>query len=182
MLRKIGKNPEFGFSLVEVMIAMTLFGVVSLGMAKAMIQSRKMAESSIYMTTAHGIAYGYAEQIMAMDFIDFETSVNDPAIDVTLKAISPSSSTGSIEINDPLHIGSWTDKSIVIDIRGEGTAERAIVMPMRFMLTATSLDSGTNPRDAYEIKLTYQFKSPSRVKSKWLSDSINFVKSSVPIY
>ncbi|WOO39940.1 prepilin-type N-terminal cleavage/methylation domain-containing protein [Rubellicoccus peritrichatus] len=186
MLTTAGENHrntlKSGFSLVEIMIAMSLLGIVALGLGKAMIQSRKMAESSIYATTAHGVAYGYAEQIMALDYVDFESSVKDNAVPVTLKAISPSSTSGSVEIDDPLYIGVWTDKDIVIDVKGEGTEERSIVMPMKFSLSATSLNSGVNPRDAYEIKLAYQFKSPSRRDDSWLSDTINFVKSSVPIY
>lgn len=177
-----GHTSRSGFSLIEIMIAMSLFAVVSLGLGKAMIQSRKMAESSIYLTTAHGVAYGYAEQIMVMDYTDFETSAITNNVPLTLKAISPSSTTGSIEIDDPLYIGVWTDKDIVIDVKGSGTEEHTIVMPMRFSLSATSLNSGINPREAYEIKLAYQFKSPSRRDDSWQSDTINFVKSSIPVY
>lgn len=177
------KERQYAFSLVEVIVAMAVFSIAALGLAKTVFQSRAMAEGSIYMTTAHGVAYGYAEQLMAMDFADVMTSYNDPDIPLEMRALSPSSKSSSVEIDDPLYFNVWTDKDIVVDIREEGTSEIAIEMPMRFRVKATYLDSGSDPRKAFELTLSYAYKSPSRRgDNDWVMDDIRFVKSAVPVY
>ena len=161
---------------------MAIFGFVSLTLARSIMQSRKMAEGSIYQTTAYGVVYGYSEQIMAMDYEDFILSIEDTTIPLEMRAISPSSTSGSADIEDDLFLDSWTGKDIVLDVHGEGGAQQTVVMPMRIRVTANRLDSGSDPRDAIEIKLEYTYETPATRTTTTISDSLHFVKSAVPIY
>ena len=171
-----------GFSLVEVMIAMAVFSVAALGLSKTVMLTRKMSEFSIYQTTAHGVAFGYAEQMMAMSLEEILISREDTSIALAMSAISPSSQSLSQEIDDFLYVDAWESKDIVIDIRDEEESERSITMPMRFRVEANYLNSGSDPRDAVEVTLSYSYQSPVRASDEWIDDSLRFVKSSVPIY
>ena len=171
-----------GYSLVEVLIAMAIFSISGLGLSKTIMLTRKMSESSIYQTTAHGVAFGYCEQIMAMPLEEILLSVNTPKTPLSMYAISPSSRSSSQEIEDLLFIDSWEPKDIVIDLRNDGNSERSITMPMRFKIETNNLNSGKDPRDAIEIRLSYSYKSPARRSDTWISDNLSFVKSSVPSY
>ena len=160
------------------MIAMTIFAVVALALGKTIIQTRKLADTSIHNT----IAYGYAEQIMAMDYEDLLNSVNDPtSTPLTLKAVTPSS-TSSLEVDDLLYLNTVNNKDILIDILESNGSERSIYMPMNFTLTATNLDIGANPYKAVQIQIFYNYESPSKRYDRWVNDSIHFVKSAVQIY
>ncbi len=170
------------FSLVEVIVAMSIFAFIALGLASAIMQSRRMSEGSIYQTTAYGVVYGYSEQIMAMDFMDFILSMEDPTLPIVMRAISPSSKAGSVDIEDFLFLNQWSDKEIVLDVRDEGAGERSVIMPMRIRITANRLDTGVDPREAIEITLEYSFEKPVGNQSVTVNDSIHFVKSAVPIY
>ncbi len=176
------RHPKRAFSLVELIVAMVVFSIAALGLTKTVFQSRKMAEGSIYMTTAHGVAFGYAEQLMAMDFGDVMTCYNDPDVALEMRALSPSTKSSSVEVEDLLYFGAWTEKDIVVDIRQEGSTEKAIEMPMRFRIDGNYLNSGADPREAIEVTLSYSYKTPARRNDEWVQDDIRFVKSAVPVY
>ncbi|NJM55226.1 MAG: prepilin-type N-terminal cleavage/methylation domain-containing protein [Verrucomicrobiae bacterium] len=59
-----------GFSLTEVLLALTLFAFLALALASGLIVSRKLAESSVYESTAIGVASGYLEQMKGMVYAD----------------------------------------------------------------------------------------------------------------
>ena len=128
------------------------------------------------------VAFGYAEQMMAMSLDELLISYNNTSIALSMSAISPSSQSSSQEMDDFLYMGAWESKDIVIDIRDQGEAERSITMPMRFKVEANYLNSGSDPRDAVEVTLSYSYQSPVRRSDAWIDDSLRFVKSSVPIY
>lgn len=87
------------FSLVEIMVAGAVMGIMSLGMLQALLQSRRVTEGSILQNSALNIMQGYIEQLKNMDYADL--------------TVSPASGTAEIDLtpdneldNDP------TDTSI----------------------------------------------------------------------
>ena len=54
---------RFGYSLVEVMIAMALFGIMATGFMASCLFARKAAESAACENAALCVAQGYMEQI-----------------------------------------------------------------------------------------------------------------------
>lgn len=171
------------------MIAMLLFALVAMSITSLVIYAYRSATSAVYQTTAHAVIQGYVEQIMALDYAvvitAFEESSMSPPTALPLRAISPSvNPNNSIQIDDPLDFsGQVINKNIVVDLRPNnsgGTTE--VLMPMRVSMTATNLQVGTEPRAGLEITISYQYRDPAKRGDGWSSDSVSFVKSSVPIF
>ena len=59
-----------GFTLVEVMIAMTLFAFVGIGLVLLSLHVRRLAENNVYQAMAYTIAQGYLEQLKSMAWFD----------------------------------------------------------------------------------------------------------------
>lgn len=184
-----GRNTLSGFSVAEVMFAMTIFAIGALGTTMLLLHSYRSSNNAVYSTTAHSVAQGYVEQIMALDYATVMTAYrgrNDPNPAVlNLKALSPSvSGAASIEMRDPLDFsGSWIEKEIVVDIRSDSSGSTNVVsMPMRITLKGRDLTTAPSPLIALEVSLDYEYWSPSVREGKWVSGKIAFVKSTVPIY
>nr|WP_269539266.1 type II secretion system protein [Cerasicoccus sp. TK19100] len=174
-----------GMSLVEVLVATVLFGLLAMVTTNSVLMSRRLAETNIYMVTANDIAQGYAEQMMAMDFeVDIKKSVEDHKVPLSLRAVTPSLANNSTTVDDLLYFGDdvTNSRDIVIDLRGEDGDLRQVVMPMRFTLSARDLNTGSKPYQAYEIRINYEYKTPAGRGSKWLDGSVCVVKSVIPIY
>jgi Tfp pilus assembly protein PilV len=98
-------------TLVEVVVALTLLGLLMGGIFRAMLQSRRLTEGSIYQGTATTIANGYMEQLKAMDIgllANFDSSVAGatPSLEVSysIPTTYPQPDAGSQAVPDPL----WT--------------------------------------------------------------------------
>lgn len=93
-----------GFSLLESVIAMTVFTIVALGITGLVIQSRKVAENNILRNTAFTVAQGYLEQIRSISIRDIEDAIADPQnIPLPTKSVS-ATAVSSIEQDDDLFI------------------------------------------------------------------------------
>lgn len=182
------------FTLLEVIIAMTIFGVVSLSLIAALLQSRRMADTSIYRLTAYTIAQGYIEQIMSHDYNTVLTSMSDNSIPLDLKSISPIISGASVDPSDDFYINTSNTRDIIIDVRGdtdndgiEDTAEGEkfyyVKMPMTFKLTGNQLPTtGADPYHGIEFELEYTYKSGNDRADKIITQKLQFVKSEIKNY
>ncbi len=81
-----------GLTLIEVMVASAILGVVVAGSLAALLQSRRLTEGSIYQSAATTVVQGYLEQIKetAIDQIPYYSgttlipgSENDPIVGVS---------------------------------------------------------------------------------------------------
>ncbi len=61
-------SPKSGLTLVEVMAAAAVLGLVIVGVLAGLIQSRRLTEGSIYQNAALTVVQGYLEQIKESDF------------------------------------------------------------------------------------------------------------------
>jgi hypothetical protein len=171
------------------MLAMALFAIGALAVTGALVYSYRSSVNAVYESTAHAVAQGYVEQIMALDFQVIYTAYegrNDiPPAELILKALSPSQiASSSVELDDPLDFsGSPRTKNVVIDLRDDGAGgNREVIMPMRVRLVANDLTTAASPLSALEITLEYEFLSPVTRGQSWSGDRLSFVKSDVPIY
>lgn len=93
-----------GFSLLESVIAMTVFTIVALGITGLVIQARKVAENNILRNTAFTVAQGYLEQIRSISIRDIQDAIADPQnTPVPTKSVS-ATAVSSIEQDDDLFI------------------------------------------------------------------------------
>lgn len=68
-----------GFSLVEVMIAMTLLVLLMSGFVASFLHSRRVTESSVLHAAASSLVYGIVEQLKGVDYTELlPSSTVDP--------------------------------------------------------------------------------------------------------
>ncbi len=177
-------------SLIEVMIAMTIFSVLAVTILSSVLLSRRIAEANIYGNTALTITQGYLEQIKSMEYNVVLDSVGDNSIPLPTKSISAITSTtgAGIEIDDPIYINSQKEhasnsKKVVIDIRNPESANPSpVTMSYLIRPTVVDLDTGANPLRALEITLEYQFLSPEKGSPELRDGTVRLVKSFVPTF
>lgn len=84
-------------TLVEVMIGLGIFSIVAGTTAAALVQSRRITESSLRQNTAQVTAHGYLEQLKGLPFVQLDTSPvtvrfgNDDADDALILSPLPRS-------------------------------------------------------------------------------------------
>ena len=183
-LRKKSKY-TLGFSLAEVMIGMFVFSLLTLGLTKALIFSLNQSDAIIRKSVAHNIAYGYAEQMMALQFDVVETALNGND-SIILKTSMLKALNGNLQLDDAISFGIQFEKNIIMDVTTEGTDEGVpkVVMPMRFTADVVDLNTGANPLEAVQITLNYSYllqKRDADDDSAWINDAVHFVKSSISL-
>ena len=82
------KSRQRGFTLVEMMVGLTLLGVFMTGIFGSVRLSTILAETTIYESTAANVAQGYLEQIKSLPYEDILLAVQDPST-YELQTISP---------------------------------------------------------------------------------------------
>lgn len=189
LLMRKARRPHFGgsvvsmrsgFTLVETMIALFLFSMMALGLTAALIMSLKTSDRVVCRSTAHSIALGYAEQIMANSYKYLKESLSLGSA-FTLYSTSLGATEASQE---SFTFGVEHEQLIVLDIDRE-TGEATRSMPMRFTIDATSLNSGADPVSALEISINYSYMMTAgnaSDESSWKDGSVHIVKSLVDIY
>jgi len=144
-----------GVTLVEIVIAMTVFMVLALGLTTTVIQSQEMAQNNIIRNTAYTVAQGYIEQIKSIPVQTINQAISSPTgVSIPTKSVS-ALNTGSIELEDPLFLNGpdaslsgqsdgSNHKEIMIDLKekDEGESEE-VVMDCWFDLDIDPLDLGT---------------------------------------
>jgi prepilin-type N-terminal cleavage/methylation domain-containing protein len=168
-----------GFTLVEMMVGLTLLGVFMTGIFSSVRLSTIIAETSIYESTARNVASGYLEQIKSLPYEEVLIASQDPT-NYQLKTITPSydnAHNATIQIEslslDPAY--QPITKSIIVDVRQEsGTV---ITMPMKFWLTVDDKNIGANPINALEIKIEYEYRLPEAIGGSWIRKSVQAIRA-----
>jgi prepilin-type N-terminal cleavage/methylation domain-containing protein len=125
---------EQGFTLLEVMLALVLFGFLSIGISQNLIMTRGISETNIREVTAYAVASGYMEQMKAIPYSELMVSVDNPSepVPTILNQGEP----------DPLMIDEWVQKTVVIDEPTGGAAVRT--MPFHVRLEIDDLEPSGN--------------------------------------
>lgn len=172
---------------------MTIFGIAAAGITGLVQYLYRSSTFAVYETTAHAVAQGYVEQIMALEFMTIKMAYDGrnetPPDTLALRALSPSvDRNGSAEMNDPIDFsGNPLAKEIVVDLRENGTGEPTpVIMDMEVWATATERNvnrwgqwEDTGLVRAFEITINYRFRRP--LGRGWSTGRISFVKSDVAI-
>jgi prepilin-type N-terminal cleavage/methylation domain-containing protein len=171
-----------GFTLVEVLIALVVFSVMSLGLTASLIQSLKISDQVLSRSTAHSVALGYAEQLMAHSYTELKEAL---ALNTEFTLVSTSLGSSSEDVvEQTFTFGVEQEQLITLDIDRE-TQEATQTMPMRFTINALNLNTGSQALSALEITINYSYRragfSPSD-DIAWRDDTVRVVKSIVDIY
>jgi len=65
-IRRMAYSTRRGYSLIEVMMAVFVFSLMSAGIIASVIQTRRIAQLNVMRTVAYTVAQGYMEQILSM--------------------------------------------------------------------------------------------------------------------
>jgi prepilin-type N-terminal cleavage/methylation domain-containing protein len=177
----IASSP-LGFTLVEVMIGLVLFSIMSLGLTASLIQSLKISDQVLSRSTANSVALGYAEQLMANSYTDLKEALL-LGTEFTLVTASLGDSSGSA-VEEAFSFGVEKEQSIVMDIDRETDAVTR-TMPMRFTIEALNLNTGADALSALEITINYSYIRSALSQSAdatWSTGTVHIVKSLVDIY
>ena len=175
------KNPRGGFTLVEMMVGLTLLGVFMTGILTSLRLSSLIAESNLYDTTAITVAQGYLEQIKNLPYEDVLLVAQAPKT-YSLATLGPSysSSLSSMITKDELTADpdkQPNNRSIAIDSRGSGGT--ILNMSMKLWVTITDKNTGASPLNALEIRIRYQYKLPDVLGGKWMENQVQAVRARV---
>jgi prepilin-type N-terminal cleavage/methylation domain-containing protein len=179
MYKSHAKTRQRGFTLVEMMVGLALLGVFMSGIFGSVRLSTILAETTIYDSTAVGVAQGYLEQIKSLPYEDLLLAVQDPAT-FQLETISPSYSASQqvTVFDEPLSIDAASqpnERTVTIDIRKHtGTV---IQMPMRLWVTVDDLNVGSSPIHALEIKIRYAYQLPNVIGGTWLNGQVQTIRA-----
>jgi len=180
MLRKRASSGQRGFTLVEMMVGLTLLGVFMSGIFGSVRLSNLLAETNIYQLSASIAAQGYLEQIKSLPYEDVLLSAQDPA-NYPLNTIAPvyDSSLKVTVIEEPISLLSAAmpfEKTINLDSRANGSL---VEMPMKMWITVTDKNTGSNPLNALEIKIVYSYQTADALGGRWLNGQVQAIRARI---
>jgi prepilin-type N-terminal cleavage/methylation domain-containing protein len=157
-----GRNRE-GFTLVEMMMAMLLFGILAAGLVSSVLQARRLAESTVFETTAHTAALGYLEQMKSLRYEALEALAGGEGgiIATRIDNATP----------DPLAHDLENEKLILVDLDEEGLPRRWLNLWVHPRIR----DLRPNGIRALEIELSYRWLSPDQRRTH--QSTVRYVRS-----
>ena len=158
-------------TLVETVVAMTVFSFIAAGVIGLVVQSRRMAESAIRENTAATVTQGYLEQIKSIEYSALVAAVADPG---TVPLPTKTDST----TNDPILLNVRNQKTLVIHSTDAGVPTRF----MRFWITPRARDLAGTGRKAIEFTALFEWEGNDRHVGDIKQSTIRFVRSYVPTY
>lgn len=132
-----------GFTLLEGMIALTLFMIMVVALSSMTIGSQRMAYQNVIQTAAHTVAQGYLEQIKSLPPTAIQTAVIDGTVPLETRSISAlAEDITDVETDDWLYPNTndrttlanglevVNSKEVLIDIDLSGEEPRPLTMTM----------------------------------------------------
>lgn len=157
--------PSRGMTLVEVVVALTIFMLVAFGLAAAATQSQRLAHRNVLRNTLWTVAQGYIEQIKSISLVEIEAALADPDTQpIPTRSISALEREGDLELLDVLFLdgpdppvrggnSGSNHKQLLIDLRESEEGVREILMDAWFDLDIRFLGSDEL---TYEVLLRFE--------------------------
>ena len=201
-----------GFTLIEVMIAGAVLGLLCVGILATLIQSRKLTEGSLYQSSANTVMQGYVEQIKNMEFSDLPYTTSAGVVVPGSVAGSPSSlltrsinralnSSGEMEnVSDVLRISTATTipepKTILSSTPPAGVVENIKTfdinnsegnpkddLRLRIWLWITDVsDSSVDATQVRGITIIYSWRVNVDQEARSFVGTIRTIRSAVPTF
>lgn len=175
-------NPKStaAFSLVEVMIGITIFSIVAAGVASATLLTSKIAYSNIYRNTAFTVAQGYGEQIKSIRYALLDQALEDPANNlIPTKSLSLGSGS-TLQLDDPLIFDTRVLKNIVVDVSTDDNGvDKERIMRMWITPSGRDLTKESDGVKALEITLNFEWEVIAQGIVRVHEDAIKIVKTDV---
>jgi type II secretory pathway pseudopilin PulG len=186
-----------GMSLVEAVVSMGLFTIMSLGIIAGMVQVRKMSESNASQVTAETVAQGVIERMLItgytnvrndstlpLEFLGFNTATNLCTVQTFLLPWATNAT--NTDIGEMINPADQTAgvRGILLDMdyrNGTTVIRPRKYMKMRVNLRRTPHDTDNN----IEIVLTYSWQPPNRTgttDADYITREIRTVRSEAVSY
>ena len=99
------------FTLLEVMVGMATFTLLSLGITAGVMQSRRLSQLNVLRTSAYTVAQGYMEQMLSINSGNLE-SASEPWVNgrpaIPTEAVNSLTANASlVEQSDPLYVSPY---------------------------------------------------------------------------
>lgn len=192
-----------GITLVELVVAISILTVMSLGICTSLIQLRKQGEVIIYQILAQSTAEGLMEQIRRTSYADLSDVTDNP--DVELMFVN---ATGANRVNVETLMQRWhsddttyDDVGALSDPSDPASAKLGVLMDVdytdaggnvirrrRYMKMKINLTHSLNAnKDAVQIVLRYQWEVPDRkgasgTQTYYAKREVRSVVSKMPSY
>lgn len=149
-----------GFSLLETLIALALFGILALALTGLVQYSVGSSQRNIIRSTAFTVAQGYLEQIKSLEASKLRLSLADPS-GTPLPTRSISALSSDVVKDDPLyledpspHADGQNHKQVLVDIKDLNGTETPVYMDMWFDVDMDELDIG----NGFLITINFSFR------------------------
>ena len=188
-----------GMTLVEVVISMLLFTMMSLGAIAGMVQVRKMSESNVWQVSAEAVAQGIIERIhvtgyasvatdpaLPLEFMGYDTSRNLCTVQTFNLTWAPDATTFTSigELVDPLDQTAGV-RGVLVDAEFRSTGGQ-LLRPRKYMNMRVNLRRTLHANDDnVEILLTYSWQPPNRrgnTNADFVTREIRTVRSEANSY
>lgn len=185
-------------TLVEIIIAMALFTIMSLGTIAGMVQVRKMSESNAFQVAAESVAQGIIERIqvtgyanvttdatLPLEFMGYDTTRNLCTVQTFNLTWAPDATTFTDigELINPANQAAGV-RGILLDT--EFRSGSLVVRPRKYMNMRVNLRRTPHSNDDnVEILLTYSWQPPNRTGTSdadFITREIRTVRSEANSY
>lgn len=175
-----GARLRRAFSLLEVIIGMSLFTLTAMGVMALTFMVRATSERAVYNNTALTLAQAYLEQLRSIDYGTLRNAANDTAGTVSLTVIGSNGAGLNNESGGVFANGNWARETIMLDEDEAGTPRQPMTFRFRPLLSDLETITG-GTAEGVEIVLyyesTYNFGTP-----RTQSGSLRTVRSNVSTY
>ena len=163
-----------GYSLIEVLIAMVVFGLLATGIIGATLANHRMTYEVSYQNTANDIAQGFINQLRTKSYGSLVAFANDNGT-LKMSKIETDGTDGEI-VSFFISNNTEFDETVLIgDIQRDGTiSQKQMDMLLTFNVTDMSSTAGV---DAVEIELIYSYSYIVQGGTRTLTDSIQTVRA-----
>ena len=161
----IDKHPT-GFSLVEMLISMFIFTLLSVGLSKTLIYTQQVAEDNLYEATALTVASSFIEQIKSVSYaklLDPDQTAGKDSIEMVI---------GNNQRFDVI-LGEFNDLDIPIVTDKSGITNKTLRLQVNPSITEMNSNSG------FWIEILYKYEHPKtkRIRNRVLRNA----RSAVPL-
>jgi len=177
-------------TLIEIMVAFTLFAIMASGVAATLVQMRKEAESNISQATAQVIAQGIVEQLQ---FVPYNALCNASSVDLKLIGVS-SGNLADIQTftvtwaSDATYtaigeVSGGVTKGVVLD--ADYKSGSTTIRPKRYMKMNVNLQRSVDIVNGNaSVILSYQWQLPDRNIGApvFITKEIRVIRSQAPSY
>jgi type II secretory pathway pseudopilin PulG len=171
---------DHAYTLTEVIIGMSLFIMISLGLISMTFQVRSTSEESVYQNMTLVLGQAYIEQIRSIDFARLSDVALGTAGSNTLVLFNTAGNVITNEANGPLVNGNWARETVWLDENEAGEPRQPMVFRFRPVLTdlaSTTAGSAAGVEITVFFETTYNYGVERTFRSSFRS-----VRSDAPTY